>query len=265
MCVDCVDQPIERVIPGALGLRCGPVDETQRLSFGPAAAHYDSVRPTYPAEAVRWALGPGVGGTVVELGAGTGLLTRVIAGLDGTTVIAVEPDELMRAQLAASTPGITARDGSAESIPVGDGEVDAVIAGQAYHWFDRDKAHPEIARVIRPGGVFAPIWNIRDSSVPWIAEYTRIVGDNQGGAHDGWLGDADFGPWFGPVRQEIFRHDVPIDRAGLVRLVQSRSYYLTATPARQQELVEAIGALAETLPSTFDLPYLTVCYQATKL
>ncbi|HEY2794836.1 MAG TPA: class I SAM-dependent methyltransferase [Micromonosporaceae bacterium] len=240
------------------------MDETQRLSFGPVAAHYDSVRPTYPAEAVRWALGPGVGGTVVELGAGTGLLTRVIAGLDGTTVIPVEPDPLMRAQLDAGTPGITARDGSAESIPVGDGAADAVIAGQAYHWFDRDTAHPEIARVIRPGGVFAPIWNIRDESVPWIAEYTRIIGDTRGHLHDGWLVDADFGPWFGPVQREIFRHAVPIDRPGLVRLLQSRSYYLTATPQRQKQLVDEIGALAVTLPSTFDLPYLTVCYQSVR-
>src|SRR5579859_8118452 len=130
------------------------------LSFGPAADLYDSVRPAYPREAVEWALGtPPL--RVVDLGAGTGILTRVLLGI-GYEVLPVEPDPAMRAKLAATTPGVEPLDGRAESIPLPDGSTDAIVAGQAYHWFDRDAAHREAARVLRPGGVFAPIWNVRD-------------------------------------------------------------------------------------------------------
>src|SRR2546421_7759509 len=125
------------------------------LSFGPAADLYDQVRPSYPQQALVWALGEAPR-KVVDLGAGTGILTRVIRAL-GHEVLPVEPDEAMRARLAASTPGTTPLAGRAEAIPAPDGSVDAVMAGQAYHWFDRDPAHREIARVLRPGGVFAPV------------------------------------------------------------------------------------------------------------
>ncbi len=240
-------------------------DEKQALSFGQAAAHYDRIRPSYPADAVRWLLGPAAGGTVVDLGAGTGLLTRVIRGIDGTTVIPVEPDPLMREQLAAATPGLTASAGSAEDIPVADASVDAVVAGQAYHWFDPEKAHAEAARVVRSGGVFGPIWNIRDESVEWVAEYTRIVDDRQTDSHNGWLVDPDFGSGFGPVERQIFHQSVPMTADSLVALLASRSYYLTATPERQRTVSADVRALAETLPSTFDVPYTTVCYRATRL
>jgi SAM-dependent methyltransferase len=148
--------------------------EKQRLSFGAAAQHYDRSRPSYPAAALSWALGEPPA-QVVDLGAGTGLLTRtaLAAGFD---VIPVEPDLGMRDQLAAATPGTTPLAGSAESIPLPDGAADAVIAGQAYHWFDREAAHPEIARVLRLGGVFAPVWNYRDTSVAWAGALDEIIG-----------------------------------------------------------------------------------------
>jgi SAM-dependent methyltransferase len=239
-------------------------DETQALSFGQAAAHYNSIRPSYPEAAVRWLLGPAAGGTVVDLGAGTGLLTRVIRTIDDTTVIPVEPDQLMREQLAASTAGLTPLAGSAENIPAPDGSVDGVVAGQAYHWFNREKAHAEAARVVRRGGVFGPIWNIRDETVEWVAEYTRIADDRQVERHDGWLVDPDFGSGFGPVERQIFHQNVPMTADRLVALLASRSYYLTATPERQQQLAAEVRALAETMPSTFDMPYATVCYRAIR-
>src|SRR5262245_61990756 len=130
------------------------------LSFGPAADRYDQARPSYPPAALTWALGTEVR-RVVDLGAGTGILTRVLVDL-GHEVVPVEPDAGMRRRLADVTPGTQAVDGTAERIPLPDASVDAVVAGQAYHWFDTERAHPEIARVLRPGGVFAPLWNIRD-------------------------------------------------------------------------------------------------------
>jgi SAM-dependent methyltransferase len=234
---------------------------TQGLSFGPVADLYDQIRPTYPAAAMEWALGPQPR-RVVDLGAGTGILTRVLLGL-GHEVVPVEPDEAMRARLVRSTPAVTPLAGSAERIPLPDGSVDAVVAGQAYHWFDPEPAHREIARVLRPGGVFAPVWNIRDESEPWVAALSRIAEGAEGagsGVHEGWL-EHDFGPDFGPVERELFPFEVQMDADGLVRLIGSRSYYLTASPERRTEIEADVRELAAGLPETFALPYVTVTYR----
>jgi SAM-dependent methyltransferase len=233
------------------------------LSFGPAADLYDSIRPTYPPEAVHWALGPAPR-TVVDLGAGTGILTRVLLRL-GYEVLPVEPDPAMRAKLAATTPGVEPLDGRAEAVPVPDGSVDAVIAGQAYHWFDQDAAHAEAARVLRPGGVFAPIWNVRDHDVAWVRQLTAIaedVRDHDGGVSNGEI-EHDFGQEFGPVERAHFRHEVPMTADRLVMLVASRSYYITAPPERQASIEAAVRELAATLPDAFTMPYVTVAYRAT--
>src|SRR5262249_43008092 len=139
------------------------------------------------------------------------------------------PDQAMRAKLVRTTAGVTALDGRAEAIPLPDGAVDAVVAGQAYHWFDPDPAHREIARVVKPGGVFAPIWNVRDHDVAWVRQLTAIaedLRDHDGGVYQGEVTE-DFGPEFGLVEREIFRHEVPMTADRLVQLVSSRSYYLT--------------------------------------
>src|SRR5437763_184544 len=146
------------------------------LSFGPAADLYDAIRPTYPPAALHWALGEAPK-AVLDLGAGTGILTRVLLRL-GYDVRPVEPDEAMRAKLAATTPGVQPLAGRAEAIPVPDGQVDAVGAGQAYHWFDQEAAHREIARVLAAGGVCAPIWNVRDHDEPWVLPHRHA------GKHD---------------------------------------------------------------------------------
>src|SRR5207248_5588755 len=234
------------------------------LSFGPAADLYDAIRPTYPPEALHWALG-GAPKTVLDLGAGTGILTRVLLRL-GYDVRPVEPDEAMRAKLAATTPGVRPLAGRAEAIPVPDGQVDAVVAGQAYHWFDQEAAHREIARVLAPGGVFAPIWNVRDHDEPWVRRLTEIAEnarEHDGGVFNGEI-EHDFGPEFGPVERAHFRHEVPMTADRLVMLVASRSYYLTATPEKQNKIEAAVRDLAATLPETFTLPYVTVAYRATR-
>jgi SAM-dependent methyltransferase len=155
-------------------------------SFGSAADLYDRIRPNYPVAAIRWILGDRPL-RVVDLGAGTGILTRQLVGL-GHEVVAVEPDPGMRARIAAAAEVL---DGTAEAIPLPDASVDAVVAGQAYHWFDK------------AGG---PLWNIRDEETPWVAELSaRIaedVGDRHG--HDTAMADADFGPGFEPVERALF-------------------------------------------------------------
>jgi SAM-dependent methyltransferase len=248
------------------------VDQTtwqiRRSSFGPAADLYDRIRPSYPVDALRWLLGDGPV-TVVDLGAGTGILTRQLAGL-GHEVIPVEPDPAMRAKLAEAGGAPAALAGSAEAIPLPDGSADAVVAGQAYHWFDKAKAHPEIARVLKPGGIFGPLWNERDEEVPWVARLSEIIEERRGAdeAQDELLSSA--GPLFGPVELAEFRHSVTHTPDTLVELLRSRSYFLTAEPAHRAEMIAAIRELCATHPDLagreeFELPYVTRTYRTHRL
>jgi SAM-dependent methyltransferase len=240
------------------------------LSFGAAAARYDELRPGYPEEALRWPLGERPV-RVVDLGAGTGILTRAVRAL-GHEVIAVEPDDQMRACLAAASPEVTVLAGRAEQIPLPDGSVDAAVAGQAYHWFDPVPSQAEVARVLRPGGVFAPLWNRRDESVAWVAALSAISDDDTAGRgiREPVPKIRSFGPAYGPVERRIFPHTTRHDVDTLVGLVSTRSYYLTAAPERQRELERRVRDLCATHPDlagrrTFDLPYQTDVYRAVTI
>jgi len=252
---------------------------TRASSFGPAAELYDRIRPTYPVALIEWVLAPlGAGPQrVLDVGAGTGIMARQLVAL-GHTVVAVEPDAQMRERLEAVTTGVRALAGSAEAIPMPGASVDAAVAAQAYHWFDRPRAHPELGRVIRPGGVFAAVWNDRDDSFragsSWVAEYSRIVERDRGpdgsGADSGRAKVLDFGEYFGPVEYAEFRHAVSHTPETLVALLKSRSYFLTATPARRAALESEVRELAVTHPDLagreeFPLPYITVAHRATRL
>jgi len=235
--------------------------DARRLSFGPAADLYDRVRPRYPIEALNWMLGDRPI-SVVDLGAGTGILSRQLAEL-GHEVIAVEPDAGMRARHGSAV------EGSAEHIPLPDGAVDAVVAGQAYHWFDRDVAHREIARVLRPGGVFAPVWNIRDESEPWLARLSELMVES--GDHDfDERNITGFGERFTPLEKALFPFTRPCTVELLVELIQSRSYYLSATPERKAEIEQEIRQLAREHPDLagrdeFPLPYTAYAYRALRV
>ena len=140
------------------------------MSFGAVAADYDRLRPPPAAAAVDWLLaGPGPRRTVVDLAAGTGLLSRALAA-SGAAVVAVEPDERMRAVLAARSPGIEVRDGRGEAIPLPDASADAVYVSSAWHWMDAGRALAEIARVLRDGARFGAIWTGADPQVPWLRQ-----------------------------------------------------------------------------------------------
>ncbi|PRY56362.1 class I SAM-dependent methyltransferase [Glycomyces artemisiae] len=241
-------------------------NQQQARSFGQAADLYDAARPTYPAEALAWLAGDAPA-DVVDVGAGTGLLTRGLIAL-GHRVTAVDPDEQMLAKLTAATTGLVdARVGSAEALPLPDASADVITAGQAFHWFDRPKALPELRRVLRPGGVLAPIWNLRDESVDWVERLTEIVGSSKGeqmatrAAEPGY-----FEPGFGEPEVRVFRHEKPLDADGLIRLVQSRSYYLTADADRRRDLVARVEDLIATHPDlagreTFAMPYRTHAFR----
>jgi SAM-dependent methyltransferase len=246
-----------------------PADHAARArSFGSAADQYDRFRPTYPEEAVRWVAGEQPA-RVVDLGAGTGILSRALTAL-GHEVIPVEPDEEMRARLAAVSPDLTPLAGSAEAIPLPDASVDVVVAGQAYHWFDPKRAHTEVARVLRPEGRFAVVWNVRDQSVDWAARLSAIAEGVAPGAPVKMPLIASFGPLFGPVQGLQLSHTVDHTPETLLGLVKTRSYYLTASTQQQRAIEEQVRELCTTHPElagrdTFPLPYQTRCYRATRL
>src|SRR3984957_4528308 len=135
-------------------------------SFGAVADDYDRLRSGPSPEALDWLLPRGAD-DVLEIGPGTGILTRLLVERVGH-VTAVEPDERMRAVLAASDPRIEVLAGQAEEIPAGSSSVDVVIAQSAWHWVDESRAIPEVARVLRPGGRLSLVWTGPDRSVDWM-------------------------------------------------------------------------------------------------
>jgi SAM-dependent methyltransferase len=243
------------------------------LSFGPAADLYDRIRPSYPRAALDWALAPlGPGAwRVADIGAGTGIMTRLMVEA-GHVPLPIEPDEGMRAQLERATPDVTALAGSAESIPLPDASLDAAVAAQAYHWFDHDRAHAELARAIRSGGVFAAIWNDRDESVAWVHDYSRIIDSDRGYDRSGYIagrGGLSFGDGFVDPASATFAHVTPLTPDMLVALMQSRSYYLTAASDRQSAMVREVRELISTHPdlagrTAFELPYVTTVYRGIR-
>jgi SAM-dependent methyltransferase len=147
----------------------------QSRSFHRAAEEYERGRPGWPAKVLEL-LPVADDATVLDLGAGTGKLTRVLAGRY-RRVLALEPLDELRAILAERVPSAGLLRGVAEAIPLGDAEVDAVFAAQSFHWFANEVALAEIARVLRPGGVFARLWNeaLEPSQLP--EAYRRRLSD----------------------------------------------------------------------------------------
>ena len=159
--------------------------KTQATSFGAAAGNYDRYRVGLPGEVVDRVLPAGIG-AVLDLGAGTGAMTRrLVERVE--RVYAVDPDPRMTGVLAESCPAVEVREGTGEAIPLPDGCVDAVVVASAWHWMDPAATIPEIARVLRPGGALCLVWNRRDRSVPWVAELEAYRLGVDGG--DDWVGD----------------------------------------------------------------------------
>ena len=142
------------------------------------ARHYAAARPTYPSElfdTLDDLLGHGLAGAdVVDVAAGTGISSRQLAER-GAHVIAVELSGAMLAQLAASSPGVRAVQGSGNALPLADDSADLITCAQAWHWMDPAQALPEIRRVLRPGGVFALWWNQTDRTSGWAKEQVRRI------------------------------------------------------------------------------------------
>lgn len=231
--------------------------------FGRAAGIYDAARPGYPAEAVAW-LTEGVDGPVLDLGAGTGKLTAVLAA-SGHAVTAVDPSPEMLRVLAERVPGVEALLGTAESLPLPDASVDLVTVAQAWHWVDRDVAIPEVARVLRPGGRLGLLWNDRDEGVEWVRELGELMG--AGEASSGEDEEPALAPPFGPVERHDVRWVQRLTLDGLLDLARSRSYFITKDPEAQAAVIASLRRLHAEHPDlagaeTIELPYVTRCYRA---
>ncbi len=232
-------------------------------AFAGVAGAYERARPGYPDEAVHWLVGDEPR-DVIDLGAGTGKLTGSLVAL-GHRVIAVEPLDEMRAELEVALPDVAAIAGSAEAIPLPDASTDVVTSAQAFHWFDHAKALPEIARVLRPGGRLALVWNSRDDSDPWMARLSEIIGNET-------VQEVDVVPvlvesgLFVRVERAQFELEQVLDRDGLLDLVLSRSYLAKLSPAEREPVLEAVGRLYDETPGAEDvrLPYRTDCFRAER-
>ena len=231
-------------------------------SFGGVADAYDRGRPTYPDDAVAWLVGAEQA-TVLELGAGTGKLTeRLVAA--GHDVHATEPDEAMLAVLQRKLPDVRTSATGAEAIPVQDQSVDVVVAAQCYHWFDPAVALPEIARVLRPGGVFATVWNQRDERIPWVRKLGRVIGTQENSLDDP-LAAVAASVEFGDVEAETFKHWQVVDRRSIQDLVRSRSNVAVMDDAQRERTIADLLALYDDYGRGMDgmqLPYRTACFRS---
>ncbi|GAA3544733.1 class I SAM-dependent methyltransferase [Streptomyces osmaniensis] len=248
-------------------------------SFGAAAVAYAEHRPDYARAAVRWALEPAAGPRVLDLGAGTGKLTTTLVAL-GAEVIAVEPDLRMLTELRRSMPDVRAQPGSAEAIPLPDASVDAVLTGNAMHWFDMAVAGPEIARVLAPGGILAGLWNLMDDQVEWVAELARIGGSAAIGPRDtpsSWraetadmhLPKSGVGIRFGSPEQAEFRHGQRRTADSLVATITTRAGVLVMPEREREATLDRIRAFLARTPETsrgeFTLPMLTGVLRVRRL
>jgi SAM-dependent methyltransferase len=236
-------------------------------SFGAEATAYAQHRPGYPVEAIRWGLPPGAE-HVLDLGAGTGKLTESLVGL-GLRVTAVEPDEGMRAELTRRFPQVHALDGVAERIPLEDGDVDAVLVGQAFHWFDVDPALTEIARVLKPHGTVTALWNHADHSVPWVSAFEEIARNSVSTSSTGrpFAGLPDHAD-FEPFEREQFSHGQRRTAQTLVDTVSTHSHMLVASD-RERDLTldrirEFLAATPETAGGEFTYPLVTIAIRAAR-
>jgi len=225
-------------------------------------------RPGYPDAAVEWALRPVRRRKVVrvlDLAAGTGRLTEALqrANVD---VIAVEPDPHMRSEMLRRVSGVAVLAGSGEDIPLPTQRVDAVLVGQALHWFDQERALPEIARVLKPAGVFAALWNGDDHRQKWVMEYSRLSGFPPGKAatrppvaeHEA----------FEPITWATFENSHRRTIDSLLATVGTFSATLVLEPHERAEklrlLREYLLSRPETAGGEFDLPLVTTVARAIR-
>lgn len=243
----------------------------RRLTFGAHAGAYERARPAWPAEAARWLVPEGAR-LVVEVGAGTGKLTRALAALGGR-VLAVEPDPRMLAVLRAG--GLEGVEGSAEAIPAGDGEADAVVAGSSLHWFELETALREFHRVLRPGGRLGFGWNGRDARNPTIAAMSDAIYGAQGRKEGGhwrrrdWATELTATGLFEHVEETVVEHVHELPREALEDHLLSYSGVAGLPADVREDVFSRVAAILDGDPEiaadgTLKLPFAVHAFRAVR-
>ena len=242
------------------------------MSFGSIAEDYDELRPQAPQEAVDWLVPTGCE-MAVDVGAGTGLFTRALAG-KVARVIAVEPDARMRKVLTARSPGVHVVEGRGESIPLPDAAAGAVFVSSAWHWMDHQRAVPEIGRVLRDGGRLGLIWTSRDREVAWVNDLDLLPGQDTSGAESAdrirrrLAFDLPEPRIFHNIARETFRFVRTMTLEHVVAMLGTYSRAIVASPDdRAQGLAQARAALEARFPGadTIDIPMRAWCWRADRM
>jgi SAM-dependent methyltransferase len=225
------------------------IPEEAAVGFQRGAVAYERGRPGYPEAAIDRLgreLDIGPGRVAVDLAAGTGKLTRALLRL-GAELVAIEPVAGMREQLERAVPGVTVLDGTAETMPLDDGSVNAVFVAQAFHWFDVPAAAAEIHRVLRPGGGLGVVRNEWDESVAWIVEMRALTAQYSGRRErdrsDEWrvlLGSTGL---FSPISEQVFPNPVRVDPDTLRARVASLSFVALLDDTPRERLLDSISEL----------------------
>lgn len=251
-----------------------PIDRTASEGFAAGAGPYARARPAYPSAAVDLLMNRlPVRARVLDVGAGTGKLTAMLVASAGE-VIALEPVAEMRARLAADLPTVRVAAGAAEATPFADAAFDAVFAAQAFHWFDGARSLAEIHRVLRPGGRLGLMWNVRDRSVRWVDEMSRIV-DAHGDAicrheSEGWKGVFTEANGFTTLEREEFPNIQEVDAAQVLDRVASTSFIATLPDDERRTVLGRVRELLEDDPDTrgrdrFAFPHRTRVYFCSRV
>jgi MOSC domain-containing protein YiiM/SAM-dependent methyltransferase len=249
-------------------LRGVTIHASAAKGFAAGADAYERGRPEYAPEAVARLvreLGIGPGARVLDLAAGTGKLTRQLAST-GADIVAVEPIAEMRAKLEASLPDVEALEGTAERIPLPNHSVEAVVIGQAFHWFDSVRAVSEIRRVLRPGGRVGLIWQVRDVSRPWTARLDEII-DRADDGHPryrtgAWREGFDRTALFESLQEATYETVQRGSPETIVDRVASISYVAAMPEARRRAVLDEVRELLATDPETAGATDLELRYDA---
>jgi SAM-dependent methyltransferase len=239
---------------------------------------YEAARPSYPPEAVAWfvenlRIAPAK--RVVDLAAGTGKLTRLLAPA-GSDLIAVEPVEGMRSTFRGLLPDVPLLAATSEAMPFAPASLDAITVAQAWHWFDHERATAEMARILRPGGRLGLVWNARDRGEPWVDAVWAIMDRVEKRApwrdHENWRDSATAQGMagFGELHEGEFCHVQQTTPEGVVQRIASVSHVAVLPEAEREAVLDEVRQILATHPAvrgrtTVEIPYRVDGYWTERL